>query len=738
MGINKQNAMQKRMDIVHSTSEPAQSATPYTANGQPLASNGLRYGWDALGRLSSLTIQSNSAQTQPATQATYTYDHRGLRIGKAITQEPSPARGTEQGRAGGLEPPAASPASGSGLQATTRTAGESAGRSESTTGYLYNEQRQLIAELNAAGRITRQYVWLADMPIAVIDTPQGKDLAHSSSDGSSTTRTSVWTDLKTIALYWVQRFTSTQTETLTYLHTNHLGAPVLATDQDGKPVWQASYAPFGAASVKAVHTTHTQAPRTAFTLNLRLPGQYFDAESGLHYNDQRYYHPAQGSYLSPDPLGTPDGPNPYAYVAHNPLKYIDPLGLVLFAFDGTGNDESNPNTLSNVVRFRDAYNDGAARYVTGVGTVHRDREWGDIAVPLADAGLNTSGPERIDRMMTYFYEEARAADDNTFMNIDIIGFSRGAAQARDFANLLNELTDKNGRLTYDATARNAAGQAIRFQGSQCVRFRFMGLWDTVLSTNQSGTSYNLGIPASFAHVSHAVALNEYRSADSAWDATRRNLGSTFEPRHWGGFPLESIGVGSNTAERVRVERGFIGAHADIGGGYPGGENQLSFVPLSWMTAQAQQAGVNIGNPRDSIPANNPIIHDQSNALRVGDPLANGGRFAVRNGRSTTTYTVEDRRVNGAASGTTGRGLGFTDFAPNDRSMTHGDSQRYISYLPRNLQGQDNSAATWASNGPRQINGGTNQTGTVDINGYMAWLRANGYCFAGDACSQPKK
>ena len=59
---------------------------------------------------------------------------------------------------------------------------------------------------------------------------------------------------------------------------------------------------------------------------LRFPGQYEDQETGLHYNNQRYYDPLTGSYLSPDPLGLEAGPNNHAYVA-NPYLLIDPLGL---------------------------------------------------------------------------------------------------------------------------------------------------------------------------------------------------------------------------------------------------------------------------------------------------------------------------------------------------------------------------------------------------------------------------
>ncbi|WP_306215889.1 DUF6531 domain-containing protein [Actinoplanes sp. RD1] len=59
---------------------------------------------------------------------------------------------------------------------------------------------------------------------------------------------------------------------------------------------------------------------------LRFPGQYHDAETGLHYNRFRYYDPATARYISPDPLGLSGGPNPTAYVT-DPLTVADPLGL---------------------------------------------------------------------------------------------------------------------------------------------------------------------------------------------------------------------------------------------------------------------------------------------------------------------------------------------------------------------------------------------------------------------------
>ncbi len=57
-----------------------------------------------------------------------------------------------------------------------------------------------------------------------------------------------------------------------------------------------------------------------------LPGQYYDSETGLHYNLMRYYDPGTGRYLTTDPTGLSDGPNPYVYAHNNPLKFYDPNG----------------------------------------------------------------------------------------------------------------------------------------------------------------------------------------------------------------------------------------------------------------------------------------------------------------------------------------------------------------------------------------------------------------------------
>jgi len=109
------------------------------------------------------------------------------------------------------------------------------------------------------------------------------------------------------------------------VHNDPLGTPQALTDENGKKVWTAQYDPFGKATVNE----DPDGDGNAFTFNVRMPGQYYDQETGLHYNYFRYYDPSIGRYLTSDPIGLQGGPNTYAYVAENPIRYSDPLGLYL-------------------------------------------------------------------------------------------------------------------------------------------------------------------------------------------------------------------------------------------------------------------------------------------------------------------------------------------------------------------------------------------------------------------------
>jgi RHS repeat-associated protein len=108
-----------------------------------------------------------------------------------------------------------------------------------------------------------------------------------------------------------------------FIHGDNLGTPYFVTDLDGTIVWSATYLPFGEASVNE----DPDGDGLDYTLNKRFPGQYFDVETGLHYNYFRDYDSQVGRYLESDPIGLAGGLNTYVYVAANPITGFDPLGL---------------------------------------------------------------------------------------------------------------------------------------------------------------------------------------------------------------------------------------------------------------------------------------------------------------------------------------------------------------------------------------------------------------------------
>ena len=242
--------------------EPAEqtldTAVSYTAQGHTSKESNSRWTKDYHYSAAERLIrytQTSQGQSNPQIEAHYRYDPFGRRIAKTIQQ----------------------------------------GGTTKTTYYIYSEHG-LMAEADEEGKLTRAYGF---NPIAA---QQG-----------------LWsTDPIWQANIHKGSLTSEQTS-YHYLHTDHLGTPMLATTKDGNTSWKAVSEAFGAAGVLQ--------SQSSITMNLRLPGQYFDEETHSHYNFHRDYRPNMGRYLQSDPIGTKGGVNVYIYARNNPLGGLDDRGL---------------------------------------------------------------------------------------------------------------------------------------------------------------------------------------------------------------------------------------------------------------------------------------------------------------------------------------------------------------------------------------------------------------------------
>lgn len=120
-----------------------------------------------------------------------------------------------------------------------------------------------------------------------------------------------------------------ENSTVTYVHKDHLGSPVSATNSSGSVLWREHYLPFGEKITEASANRDDE----GFT------GHVDDAATGLTYMQARYYDPVTGRFLSSDPVGFAEGGpsyfNRYAYVENDPVNMIDPSGLYCESTDGT-------------------------------------------------------------------------------------------------------------------------------------------------------------------------------------------------------------------------------------------------------------------------------------------------------------------------------------------------------------------------------------------------------------------
>lgn len=216
--------------------------------------------------------------------------------------------------------------------------------------------------------------------------------------------------------------------------------------------------------------------------------------------------------------------------------------MALYAFDGTWNSEKDAGRYdlnTNVVRFKDLYM-GPKFFYKGVGTKH------GFVGKIVGGAFGMGGFERIEEAKRDLAEQLAHGD----RDIDIVGFSRGAALAVHFANVISDGVMVGGRREVPP---------VRFLGVFDIVAAFGIPIDIGISFNRINLGYKLGLAKVVQHCYHAIALDEARKA--------------FRP----------------TRVRGGCEVWFRGVHSDVGGGND--NHALNDITLRWMLHKAVATGL---------------------------------------------------------------------------------------------------------------------------------------------------
>jgi RHS repeat-associated protein len=177
---------------------------------------------------------------------------------------------------------------GRGIRVTRR---DTWGTAATTTRYIYSPELQLLASTGSTGAIRHEFLWFDGRPLAQLSTA----------------------------------FTGPR-----WYFNDHLGTPILQTDQNAATAWRVEYEPYGDIYRTRAPEWTEQSPITTADQPLRFPGQ----EAAMNwegteerYNIFRWYRSGWGRYTQSDPMGLRAGINLFVYANGNPVTTIDPLGL---------------------------------------------------------------------------------------------------------------------------------------------------------------------------------------------------------------------------------------------------------------------------------------------------------------------------------------------------------------------------------------------------------------------------
>ncbi|OLE22092.1 MAG: hypothetical protein AUG49_20170 [Catenulispora sp. 13_1_20CM_3_70_7] len=231
-----------------------------------------------------------------------------------------------------------------------------------------------------------------------------------------------------------------------------VGSPTELVTSDGTVTWRSAGGLWGRGAATPA-APGTECP-------LRFPGQYFDAETGLHYNLHRYYDPRTAAYLTPDPLGLAPAANDHAYVP-NPLVWLDPLGLSgctvtvyraqtagghseRVLIDGEGNVSVTGENMLHVNM------SGDIAHTESFGGAGKQIVAFDVPKSFVDkvrtAAIEQRRPSGMSRRQWNIFSSGRPQIDDPKVASDLYGIPHDLFGGENFSELVNAVIPGSGRV----------------------------------------------------------------------------------------------------------------------------------------------------------------------------------------------------------------------------------------------------------------------------------------------------
>ena len=304
---------------------------------------------------------------------------------------------------------------------------------------------------------------------------------------------------------------------------------------------------------------------------------------------------------------------------------------------GNGKDTSYDNGRTNIANMEphvefgkglNGYSVVVKVYVQGQGTLQFNK---DDDMGLGMAAFSTGVSERaragITEALNNVYEELlKDKPPELFfikqVDVDVFGFSRGAATARHAIHLMTEteikvISDHSGYGTQTIVTNQPLYERLqttygyREMRADQVKIIFAGLYDTVVSVNASQLA-----PAWIANNTRdqkAVAKAKFALHLAAADEHRQD------------FPLHKIKSSLDAGKGA--EYYFPGAHSDIGGSYNLANEKL----LDDKTKNAEIRQLEGSGSISDLKAQKAVLEDQGHKVEIVETAWSTGR----GGRGTT-------------------------------------------------------------------------------------------------------